>query len=125
MTVMRDKHRIFALSNGKSLRFPRVGRATATYHTPGTEIVGKQIDHDEIVLSSDDKLISDVFVSDIQEILNHFDIRSEYVRQLAEALAVQFDQNAMRAVVTAARATDLLGTSGGGALDSGRGRGSG
>jgi hypothetical protein len=109
MTVMRDKHRIFALSNGKSLRFPRVGRATATYHTPGTEIVGKQIDHDEIVLSSDDKLISDVFVSDIQEILNHFDIRSEYVRQLAEALAVQFDQNAMRAVVTAARATDLLG----------------
>lgn len=109
MTVMRDKHRIFTLTNGKSLRFPRVGRATATYHTPGTEIVGKQIDHDEIVLSSDDKLISDVFVSDIQEILNHFDIRSEYVRQLAEALAVQFDQNAMRAVVKAARATDLLG----------------
>ena len=109
MTIMRDKHRIFALTNGKSLRFPRVGRATATYHTPGQEIVGKQIDHDEIVLSSDDKLISDVFVSDIQEILNHFDIRSEYVRQLAEALAVQFDQNAMRAVVKAARATDLLG----------------
>lgn len=109
MTVMREKHRVFSLANGKSLRFPRVGRATATYHTPGTEIVGKQIDHDEIVLSSDDKLISDVFVSDIQEVLNHYDIRSEYVRQLAEALAVQFDQNAMRAVIKAARTNDLLG----------------
>lgn len=81
MTIMRDKHRVFALANGKSLRFPRVGRATASYHTPGTEIVGKQIGHDEIILTSDDKLISDVFVADIHEILNHFDIRSEYVRQ--------------------------------------------
>ncbi len=109
MTVMRDKHRIFKLENGKSLRFPRVGRATASYHTPGTEIVGKQIDHDEIILTSDDKLISDVFVSDIHEILNHFDIRSEYTRQLAEALAVQYDQNVMRAVIKAARTKDLLG----------------
>jgi len=108
-TVMRDKHRIFKLENGKSLRFPRVGRATATYHTPGTEILGKQIDHDEIILSSDDKLISDVFVSDIQEILNHFDVRGEYTRQLAEALAVQYDQNVMRAVIKAARTNDLLG----------------
>ena len=115
MTVMRDKHRVFALTNGKSLRFPRVGRATASYHTPGQEITGKQIGHDEIILTSDDKLISDVFVADIHEILNHFDVRGEYVRQLAEALAVQFDQNAMRAVVKAARATDLLGTAGGGA----------
>ncbi|MFZ4166488.1 hypothetical protein [Brevundimonas sp. NPDC058933] len=108
-TVMRDKQRMFALTNGKSLRFPRVGRATATYHTPGTEIVGKQIDHDEIVLSSDDKLISDVFVADIHEVLNHYDVRGEYVRQLAEALAVQFDQNSQRAVIKAARTNDLLG----------------
>lgn len=109
MTIMRDKHRIFPLENGKTLRFPRVGRATASYHTPGTEIVGKQIGHDEIILSSDDKLISDVFVADIQEILNHFPVREEYVRQLAEALAVQFDQNVMRAVIKAARTNDLLG----------------
>ncbi|WP_242076574.1 phage capsid protein [Brevundimonas diminuta] len=109
MTIMRDKHRIFKLENGKTLRFPRVGRATASYHTPGTEILGKQIDHDEIVLSSDDKLISDVFVADIHEILNHFDVRGEYTRQLAEALAVQFDQNVMRAVIKAARTNDLLG----------------
>lgn len=109
LTVMRDKHRVFALTNGKTLRFPRVGRATATYHTPGTEIVGKKIDHDEIVLSSDDKLIADVFLADIHEMLNHFDTRGEYTRQLSEALAVQYDQNVMRAVVKAARTDDLLG----------------
>ncbi len=109
LTVMRDKHRVFKLENGKSLRFPRVGRATASYHTPGTEILGKQIDHDEIVLTTDDKLIADVFVADIHEILNHFDVRSEYTRQLSEALAVQYDQNVMRAVIKAARTNDLLG----------------
>lgn len=109
MTVMRDKHRVFQLNGGKSLRFPRVGRATASYHTAGTEILGKQIDHDEIVLTSDDKLISDVFVADFHELLNHFDVRSEYTRQLAEALAVQYDQNVMRAVIKAARTNDLLG----------------
>lgn len=108
-TIMRDKHRVFDLNGAKSLRFPRVGRATASYHTAGTEILGKQIGHDEIVLTSDDKLISDVFVADIHEILNHFDMRGEYTRQLAEALAVQYDQNVMRAVIKSARANDLLG----------------
>lgn len=109
MTIMRDKQRVFALANGKSLRFPRVGRTTATYHTPGTEIVGKQIAHDEIILNSDDKLISDVFLADIDEALNHYDVRSEYVRQMAEALAVQFDQNSVRAVIKSARSNDILG----------------
>jgi hypothetical protein len=107
-TIMRPMQRMFALNNGKSLRFPRVGRATATYHTPGTEIVGQVIEHDEIVLTPDDKLISDVFIADVDEALNHYDVRSEYVRQLAEALAVKFDQNSMRAVIKAARTNDLL-----------------
>jgi len=109
MTIMRDKQRIFGLTNGKSLRFPRVGRTTATYHTPGTEILGKQIASGEIVLTSDDKLISDVFIADIDDALTHYDVRSEYVRQMAEALAVQFDQNSMRAVIKSARANDILG----------------
>lgn len=109
LTVMRDKHRVFGLTNGKSLRFPRTGRATASYHVPGTEILGQKIDGDEIVLTSDDKLIADVFVADIDEMLNHFDVRGEYTRQLSEALAVQGDTNAMRAVIKAARTNDLLG----------------
>lgn len=109
MTVMRDKHRVIKLENGKSVRFPRVGRAEAKYHTPGTEILGDQIGHDEIVLSLDDKLVSSVFVADIHEIMNHFDVRAEYTRLLAEAIAVQYDQNVMRAVIKAARTNDLLG----------------
>lgn len=109
MTIMRDKHRIFQLKDGKSLRFPRVGRATAAYHVPGEEVLGGQIANDEIVLNSDDKLYAAAFVADIDDILTHYDYRSEYSRQLSEALAVQFDQNVMRAVIKSARAADLLG----------------
>ncbi|MEG2313354.1 phage capsid protein [Brevundimonas sp.] len=109
MTVMRDKHRVIKVENGKSARFPRVGIAEAKYHVPGTEILGDQIPHDEIVLTPDDKLISSVFVADIHEIMNHFDVRAEYTRLLSEAIAVQYDQNVMRAVIKAARTNDLLG----------------
>lgn len=110
---MRGLHRIFALNGAKSLKFPRTGRATASYHTPGAEIVGGVIQHDDIVLTSDDKLISNVFIADVDEAMNHFDVRQEYVRQLSEALAVQFDQNAMRAVIKAARDAGKLGDGGG------------
>lgn len=112
-TIMRDKHRIFDLNGAKSLKFPRTGRATATYHTPGVELTGGAIQHDDITLTSDDKLLSQVFVADVDEVLNHFDVRQEYVRQLSEALAVQFDTNAMRAVVKAARDAGKLSDGGG------------
>jgi hypothetical protein len=108
-TIMRERHRVFSLNGGKSLRFPRIGRASAAYHTPGVELVGGQIQNDEIVLTSDDALVADVFMSGIDEIMTNFSVRSEWMKELGRVLAEKHDANILRAVVKAARTPDLLG----------------
>lgn len=116
-TIMRDKHETKTLSGGKNFRFPAIWRATGGYHTPGTEILGRQINHTEIKIDPDDKLISDVFVSDIDEILNHFDVRQPYTTEMGEFLARKYDTNVMRTIIRAARGGALFtGDQGGGAL---------
>ncbi len=108
-TIMRERHRVFDLNGGKSLRFPRVGRASAGYHVPGTELVGGQIQNDEIVLTSDDALVSDLFLANLDEIMSNFSVRSEWMKEMGNVLAEKHDANVLRAVIKAARTADLLG----------------
>lgn len=116
-TIMRDKHESKTLSGGKNFRFPAIWRAGGGYHTPGTELLGRKIDHTEIKIDPDDKLISDVFVSDIDEILNHFDVRQPYTTEMGAFLARKYDTNVMRTLIRAARGGALFtGDQGGGAL---------
>src|SRR5688572_3691067 len=83
-TILRDKHQTKSLQNGRSVKFPAIWRAGGGYHTPGTEITGRNIQHTEIAVTPDDKLVSDVFVADIDELLNHFDVRQPYTKELGE-----------------------------------------
>lgn len=113
--VTMDKHQIRTIVKGKTAQFPAIGKATARYHTPGTEITGQQIKHAERTISIDDLLIADAFVANIDEAMNHYDVRSEYNEQLADALSQQFDQNVLQVGVLAARASaTITGQSGGG-----------
>ena len=62
----------------------------------------------------DDKLVSNVFVADIDEAKNHYDVRSQYSTQMGNALAYTFDKNVAAMVAKAARTatnfnTDLPG----------------
>lgn len=107
-TLMRDKHQTKTLSKGKSFRFPAIWRASGGYHTPGTEITGDQIQHTEIVVDPDDKLVSSVFVADIDELLNHFDVRAPYTKELGEFLARHYDANVIRMILLAARGGALF-----------------
>lgn len=107
-TTMRDKHMNKMLSGGKSFRFPAIWRAQGGYHVPGAEITGGQIEHTEIVVTPDDKLVSSVFVSDIDELLNHFDVRQPYTKELGEFLARHYDANVIRAVLLSARGAALF-----------------
>lgn len=117
-TVMRDKHQTKQLSGGKSFRFPAIWRAQGGYHTPGVEITGDQIEHTEIVVTPDDKLVSSVFVSDIDELLNHFDVRQPYTKELGEFLARHYDANVIRTILLAARGGALFaGDQGGTGLE--------
>lgn len=111
----RTRHR--QISSGKSAQFPATFRASAAYHTPGEELVGKQIRHNEVVVTIDDLLVSDVFIANIDEAKNHYDVRGPYSAEIGEALARQYDSNIARNIIRAARGSALFtGDQGGSAL---------
>jgi hypothetical protein len=116
-TILRDKHQTKSLAKGKSFKFPAIWKAGGGYHTPGTEITGRQIKHTEIAVDPDDKLVSDVFVADIDELLNHYDVRQPYTKELGEFLARHFDANVLRTILLASRGPALFtGDQGGSAI---------
>lgn len=57
------------------------------------------------MISIDDLLVADRFIADIDEAMNHFDVRSIYSRDIGMALARTFDKNVAQVGVLAARAT--------------------
>lgn len=116
-TQLRDKHQTKTLSKGKSYKFPAIWRAGGGYHTPGVELTGRQINHTEITVTPDDKLISDIFVSDVDEMLNHFDVRQPYTKEMGEFLARHYDANILRTILKSARSGALFpGDQGGSAV---------
>lgn len=115
-TVMLDKHKIRTISSGRSAQFPVVGNLPdAEYHTAGQEILGQQAPHNEVTLTVDRLLISHVFLSNIDEAMSHFEVRSDYSRQMGERLAQRFDRNMMLELFLAAAASATV-TGGNGGL---------
>ncbi|MFZ9656652.1 MAG: phage capsid protein [Limnohabitans sp.] len=113
-TVFEALHTVRTISSGKSAQFPIIGLASTGYHTPGTMLTGSQIKHAEAVVNIDDKLVSQVFLADIDEAKNHYDVRSQYSVEMGNALAYRFDQNVAAMIAKAARTatnfnTDLPG----------------
>jgi len=103
-TVTLDKHNVKTVGGGqRSFRFPKTWKASAAYHVPGTELMGTDIETGEIAITIDDILVSHTAISDIDSMLSHFDVRSEYSAQMGRALARVFDKNVFRQIVQAAR----------------------
>lgn len=61
--------------------------------------------HNEKTIFIDDVLVSSVFVADIDEMKNHYDVRSIYSTEIGRALAYTADKNLIRAVIGGARLT--------------------
>lgn len=119
INVMMPLHTIRTISSGKSATFGAIGRTTAAYHTPGAELTGDEISHNEVVVNIDSKLIASVSVAEIDELENHYDVRSEYAHQLGEALSLRADKNLLQLVALGANqsATITGGETGGEILD--------
>lgn len=103
-----DKHQVRTIENGKSAQFPIMGRNSAAYHTPGTEIVGTAVPMAEQTITIDSLLISHTFLPSIDEAKNHFDVRSMYTTEQAYALTQKFDTNLAQLHILAARASHPL-----------------
>ena len=96
------------IQNGKSAQFPRTGLISASYHTPGAEILGKSMNHGEVVITIDDLLISDAFIANIDEAKNHYDVRSIYSTEIGRALAKAMDQHIFQTGVLTARSANVV-----------------
>lgn len=115
--VMKDLHFVRTISQGRSASFPVMWKADASYHTPGNPVLGSnQIEHNEKIIKIDDLLLADVFVYELDELKNHYDVRSEYTKQLGAALSRAFDEKTMRVAVLAARASGNTTNSPGGSV---------
>lgn len=108
-TVMKEKTRIRSIKNGKSAQFAAIGKTVAEYHTAGAEILGNSIEHGEKVITIDDMLIANTFIANIDEAKNHYDVRSEYSKQMGQALAQTYDRNLLSMSVKAARDPSGIG----------------
>jgi len=111
--VMKELHTVRTISSGKSAQFPVTGIATAKYHTPGEDVFEETTDggyttaikHRERVINIDDVLIAATSVAQIDELKNHYDVRSTYTTELGRALAKRFDLATLRTLAAAANVT--------------------
>ena len=104
-----------SISSGKSATFPVMGRVAAAYHTAGAEINGSDVNHNEKVITINDLLISSVFLSNIEEAKNHWDVRSAYSQEIGRALAFTKDKHILQTIGQASLASANVSDSGYGA----------
>jgi hypothetical protein len=78
---------------------------SSSLHTPGAEIVGQSVNHNEKIVTIDGLLIADVFLASIDEAMNHYDARSIYTVEAGRALAKAWDQNVFRMGLLASQAS--------------------
>lgn len=117
--IMKDLHMVRTISSGKTAQFPVTGVAEANYHTVGADIVDgsnnylSKIKHAERTINIDDVLIASTFIANIDELKNHYDVRSIYAKELGKALAKRFDIATMKTLFAAAGGTSPIGGNGG------------
>ena len=107
--IMKDLTTVRSISSGKSASFPVTGTASAGYHTPGDSLITgdylSQIDHNEKQIYIDNLLVSSTLIAEIDELRNHYDLRSIYSAELGKALAKECDLNIIKTFIAAARQT--------------------
>ena len=110
-TVTASRHKVRTISEGKSASFAATGQTTAGYHTPGEELSFNEIEASQRLINIDSLLFSAVFIDVLDEAMNHYDVRSEYSKQIGQALAEKWDRDVLSQMVLAARSDSTLSVS--------------
>jgi hypothetical protein len=103
-----------SLKGAKSAKFMAFWNADVAYHTPGVEITGGLVAGTDVTVDPDDKLISSVFVADVDEALFDLDVRSPYTEAIGRALAEHYDALVARMIVKSSRQGALFAADSGG-----------
>jgi hypothetical protein len=103
-TIAKGTVQSRTLKNGKAMQFIFTGRMEASYHEPGTPILGSgDPPVAEKTIICDDLLISSAFVYSLDETLAHYSLRSEIAAKIGHALAEAYDKKIFRTIAKAAR----------------------
>ena len=118
--VFLSRTRVRTITSGKSAQFPVHWKGTASYHTPGAELIGTTVNANEILIVVDDLLIADRFLDTLDNAKNHYDYRSILSRDTGRELAKQFDLHvAQTGVITARASAQVSGGNGGTVITAG------
>ena len=127
--IFKPLHTVRTIENGKSAQFPVTGIASASYHTPGDNIAEandgsgnatylSDIKKAEQTITIDKMLLASTFLANIDDVKNHYDIRSVYANEIGKALALRFDKAVAKSFIGAARSSAVItGGKVGGRLD--------
>jgi len=102
-------HRVRTINSGKSAQFPLTGISSTATLTAGAEIVPSAINHSEKVININDLLTSSAFIANIDEAMNHYDVRSIYSTQIGQALAKEADESIFKSIANSALGVDNAG----------------
>lgn len=113
-TLFLDKNTVRTITSGKQATFPNSWKGTADYAVPGVELLGTQVGLNERIITIDDELVADRFVSKIDEAKEYWDVRAMLSRDIGMSLGRAMDQNVARVGCLTARASaNITGASGG------------
>jgi hypothetical protein len=95
------------ITQGKADTFPIIGRKRdAMEHEPGEIILGGSIEHNDIEISLDKMVVDAVFVAEVDELMNHYDVMRPYATQLGQSLSTMYDRRVAIMHILASRVTD-------------------
>ena len=103
--VFKGKTRERNIRGGRSVDFPITGRMLASYHKPGDRITGDGNDPSDLnkrTIELDALMIADAAIYQVDELMNYYDVRQIYTKELGRALAYEYDKRVARLVFAAA-----------------------
>lgn len=115
--VMKDLAVTRTIANGKSAQFPVTGIALSKYHTAGESVIEtngylNSFAHTEKVITIEGLLTSSAMIYNLDEAMNHYDVRSIYSTEIGRALAKAYDQAVAQTIVLSARSASNFAAGG-------------
>ena len=109
-TFMEDKVMKRALRGAQTAQFPGIGTLSGGYHARGQDILDEaatvpiiqQVKHGELTIQVDRPLMTAVGVDDLEDIVNHYDVRAPYANAFAKFFMEKWDTDVMVLMIKAA-----------------------